>query len=108
MAFYKIHPHPLKDDSIRLLSLLPNEDKTAAVQCKLHNNHSLQESSTRTHLYEALSYVWGDKSDPQTIMINGCPVSVTKNLYAALLHLRDHSFERNIWVDAVCIDQDTA
>ncbi|TGO37574.1 hypothetical protein BHYA_0094g00380 [Botrytis hyacinthi] len=27
------------------------------------------------------------------------------NLYAALLDLRDHSFERILWVDTICIDQ---
>jgi hypothetical protein len=30
---------------------------------------------------------------------------VTTNLHAALSRLRDHSFERIIWVDAVCINQ---
>jgi hypothetical protein len=28
------------------------------------------------------------------------------NLHAALSRLRDHSFERIIWVDAICIDQE--
>jgi hypothetical protein len=30
---------------------------------------------------------------------------ITENLYTALLHLRDRSFERIIWIDAVCINQ---
>jgi hypothetical protein len=30
---------------------------------------------------------------------------VTTNLYAALLHLRNSSLERIIWIDAICIDQ---
>ncbi|KAK3947361.1 heterokaryon incompatibility protein-domain-containing protein [Pseudoneurospora amorphoporcata] len=30
----------------------------------------------------------------------------TQNLHAALLHLRDHSIERTIWIDAICINQD--
>lgn len=30
---------------------------------------------------------------------------MTKNLYAALLQLRDPFFERVLWVDAICINQ---
>lgn len=30
---------------------------------------------------------------------------ITVNLHAALVRLRDHSLERYIWVDAVCINQ---
>jgi hypothetical protein len=31
-------------------------------------------------------------------------LDVTTNLYAALLHLRDRSLERIIWIDAICIN----
>ncbi|KAH6714755.1 hypothetical protein BKA61DRAFT_643463 [Leptodontidium sp. MPI-SDFR-AT-0119] len=72
-------------DNIRLLRLLPNKDEAAPLHCELCN-YSLQRSSPRTHLYEALSYV-------------------TVNLHAALLRLRDHTLERFIWVDAICINQ---
>ncbi|KAK6605133.1 ankyrin repeat-containing protein [Botrytis cinerea] len=78
---------PENGNNIRLLRLLPSEDEAAPLYCELCN-YSLQRSSIRTHLYEALSYF-----------------QVTVNLHAALLQLRDHSFERIIWVDAICIDQ---
>lgn len=59
-------------------------------------------------MYEALSYVWGDlKKKPHTISIGGYDLPVTANLYAGLLHLRDQLIERILWVDAICIDQDT-
>jgi hypothetical protein len=57
------------------------------------------------HLYEALSYVWGDLDNPRSIYIGEHDLPVTKNLHAALSHLRNFSLERIIWVDAICIDQ---
>jgi hypothetical protein len=58
--------------------------------------------------YVALSYTWGDASVTREIFVDDIPVSVTVNLYAALLQLRDHSRVRQgfrIWVDALCINQ---
>ena len=95
---------PLEPGSIRLLRLMPDKDETALIQCQLFN-YSPQESGEWTHLYEALSYVWGDPDKTLPILINEHCFNITVNLYAALLRLRNRSFERIIWVDAVCINQ---
>ena len=95
----------LLPDSIRLLRLLPHEDKNAPIQCELFD-YSLQESDKRMHLYEALSYVWGDSDNPRSISIGEHDLPVTKNLHTALLHLRNFSLKRIIWVDAICINQE--
>ncbi|KAM0147032.1 hypothetical protein ACHAQE_010459 [Botrytis cinerea] len=87
-----------------MLRLLPSEDEAAPLHCELCN-YSLQRSSIRTHLYEALSYVWGDPKQTLSIYVDKAQFQVTVNLHAALLQLRDYSFERIIWVDAICIDQ---
>ena len=50
--------------------------------------------------------MWGSEAKPCSISINGCDLPVGENLYAALVHLRDHSIERTIWIDAICINQD--
>ncbi|KAI0108587.1 HET-domain-containing protein, partial [Nemania sp. FL0031] len=56
--------------------------------------------------YEALSYVWGDLSDPEYIFLDGgVPLPVTKNLYAALRSLRLRNAGRKLWIDALCINQ---
>ncbi|KAF4618364.1 hypothetical protein G7Y89_g14937 [Cudoniella acicularis] len=104
MSSYLYSLLPLGGDNIRLLCLLPNEDEAALLQCELRN-YSLQKSDTRTHLYEALSYVWGNQYETLPIHVDGIKFPVTVNLHAALSRLRDRSFERIIWVDAVCIDQ---
>jgi hypothetical protein len=104
MSSYTYPSVPLEVDNIRLLHLLPNKNKDADLQCKLHN-YSLLKSGSGTHLYEAISYVWGDADNLQPIYINKKKFSVKANLYAALLQLRDHSFIRIIWADAICINQ---
>ncbi|CZR69913.1 uncharacterized protein PAC_19813 [Phialocephala subalpina] len=91
-------------DSIRLLHLVPHEDKTAPIQCQLVN-YSLQESGGGTHQYEALSYVWGDPKETLPISIDKHDLPVTENLHAALSRLRHRFIVRIIWVDAICINQ---
>jgi hypothetical protein len=104
MPFYQYSSLPPEGDNIRLLHLLPNEDEAAPIQCELRN-YSLQRLSTRTHMYEALSYVWGSPHETLSIRVDRDLFLVTVNLHAALSRLRDHYIGRIIWVDAVCIDQ---
>lgn len=95
---------PLPPGSIRLLRLMPHKDKNACIQCQLID-YPLQELGEVTHLYEALSYVWGDPENPRSISIDKQSLPVTANLHAALLRLRDRLIVRIIWVDAICINQ---
>ncbi|RSM03811.1 hypothetical protein CEP52_007197 [Fusarium oligoseptatum] len=99
------HYAPLPEDCIRLLWLMPHENKDAPIQCQLFD-YLLLGSRGGTHLYEALSYVWGSPEKTQSIFTpTGC-VPVTENLHAALSRLRDGSLPRIVWADAVCINQD--
>ena len=107
MSTYLYSPLPPEGEYIRLLSILPNEDETAALQCKLRN-YSLQKLSIRTHLYEALSYVWGNPHETLPIHVDGEQFCVTVNLHAALSRLRDPSLQRILWVDAICINQENS
>jgi hypothetical protein len=98
------HPPLSGVDSIRLLRLVPHQNETADIHCELFN-YSFQ-TSQRTHLYEALSYSWGDPDDNLPIFMNGTRFNVTVNLHAALVRLRNHSIERILWIDAICINQE--
>ncbi|KAI1284207.1 heterokaryon incompatibility protein-domain-containing protein [Xylaria sp. FL0933] len=87
---------------------MPHGNKEVDIQCQLFE-YPLGEG---THPYEALSYAWDSKDNPQPIYIqsddksgNG-PYYVRANLHAALLHLRNHATDRTIWVDAICINQE--
>jgi hypothetical protein len=93
----------LGGDSIRLLCLKPDKDKSADIHCELFEYPLLDCSGS--HLYEALSYVWGDSQKKLHVFIHSCSFDVTDNLYAALLELRNHTMERIVWVDAICINQ---
>ena len=105
MSQYHYSSLLLGPDNIRLLRLMPHENERADIQCELVE-YSLQDSEQRTHLYEALSYTWGGSDKPRSIYINKRNLPVTVNLHTALSRLRDRCFERIIWVDAVCIDQE--
>ncbi|KAG4428894.1 hypothetical protein IFR05_015623 [Cadophora sp. M221] len=84
---------------IRNLILQPRTSGTE-IQCSTSTISLLQSPE-----YEALSYVWGDASIPETITFNDIPTKVTKNLYAALTYLRHPDKPRYLWVDALCINQ---
>ncbi|KAK3346892.1 heterokaryon incompatibility protein-domain-containing protein [Lasiosphaeria hispida] len=96
---------PLPEGCIRLLRLMPHRDANAPIQCQLFD-YTLLDSGKGTHLYEALSYVWGSEEKPQSVSTDKGELRVTANLYMALKRLRDHSLDRIIWVDAICINQD--
>ncbi|OAL05549.1 HET-domain-containing protein [Phaeosphaeriaceae sp. SRC1lsM3a] len=60
--------------------------------------------------YEALSYAWGSAADPSVVYIDAitrAPLAITRNLDTALRHLRHEAQSRTMWVDALCIDQES-
>ena len=55
--------------------------------------------------YEAISYVWGDASTRQEIIVDSKSLLVTVNLHTALRYLRWKDRPRVLWADAICINQ---
>lgn len=103
VSTYRYTPWPA--NSIRLLRLQPHSDEHASIQCQLFE-YPLVDSGKGTHLYEALSYVWGSEEKHRCVSTTEGDIYITENLHAALLRLRDRSLERIIWADAICINQD--
>lgn len=74
----------------------------------------LQFSLTTTSLssapnYFGLSYEWGDPVDTETILVNDTMFFIQQSLHNFLMQIAVHyvrDLPINIWVDAVCIDQD--
>ena len=91
----------LKAQEIRLIEILPGSQVDTVVIRLLHTFLNAKRAK-----YDALSYVWGDKSDPVNIICDGHPLSITKNLHAALVQLREDGVHTPIWIDAICINQD--
>ncbi|KAI1086908.1 heterokaryon incompatibility protein-domain-containing protein [Rostrohypoxylon terebratum] len=96
----------------RILSLYPGKFEDALL-CSI-TTISLDDPSHDA--YEALSYCWGDLRTEESIQIQDSlqdpqrshthDMAITSNLHEALKHLRPESGPpRNLWADAVCIDQ---
>jgi hypothetical protein len=98
-------PLPPGPNNIRLLRLLPSKDESAPIRCQLLD-YSLQGFGRRGHQYECLSYCWGSSEKPRSMDVDGVNLPITESLNGALIQLRDHAFERHLWVDAVCINQE--
>ncbi|KAI0805635.1 HET-domain-containing protein [Xylaria sp. FL0064] len=61
--------------------------------------------------YSAMSYTWADesgnadRSGAVTLEKDNVTIKVTKNCEAALRRLRHSQLRRDVWIDAICIDQ---
>jgi len=102
---YSVLYAPLNDEKaeVRIVDVLPDDEPTSQIRCEM-NTISLEQDPN----FHALSYVWGDKYQVETISINGYQIKVTKNLADALRRIRRpdaRGFSR-LWVDAICINQD--
>jgi hypothetical protein len=83
------------------------------VRCKLHTVTLSPET-----YYVCLSYIWGDPTIKETIIVDGVRRKVTVNLATALKHLKQHwinaqrelgltvdTSKFRVWADALCINQ---
>ena len=90
---------PLHGQDIRLLVLGPAREDSRQL-----SYHLVRTSIDQAPPYEALSYAWG-KAYCQVKLKSDLLVTMTTNLYEALIYLRLPSAPRMLWVDAICIDQ---
>lgn len=97
---YRYNPLDETIDSIRLLVLHPSKRRDPQIRCDL-----VHATFSDKPVYEALSYTWGTDHPRNLIFINEIQYYVRDNLYHALCGLRLKDSPRNLWVDAVCIDQ---
>lgn len=64
------------------------------------------EPNPRNLRYEALSYVWGLPTHDHEVITPQGKLRITANLAEALQQIRRPHESRNIWIDAVCINQE--
>lgn len=101
---------PLSDatSSIRILTLLPNLfDNDVEIQLR-----EIEVSDADRHPFTALSYVWGSRESPTKINITRSTpdsrtgfLEITSNLHEALRYLRDANNARDLWIDAISVNQ---
>ena len=97
-----LYPALENDQDIRLITIIP--ETNVPIRTTL-SNASLNDRKESIPRYTALSYVWGSPTPRKSITCNGEEVTVTVNLEAALVQLRDKSQETVIWIDQLCINQ---
>ena len=89
----------VKTREIRLVRILPSKATDEIFSQLL--TVSLESSPS----FEALSYVWGDEKITASIFVDERPFQVTTNLKCALQGLRSSTVAKNMWIDAISIDQ---
>jgi hypothetical protein len=101
---YKYLPLDYVLDEFRLVAIwcAANEDDPLVAQLA----HSVMHDDVA---YHALSYTWGSNDDQAIypILLNGQRFMIRKNLDRCLRELRHESSKINVWIDAVCIDQNS-
>ncbi|KAK6063221.1 HET domain-containing protein [Seiridium cupressi] len=99
---YQYHDS-LDAEHIRLLELLPgNRERPLVCQLRRVLLNACDEK------YEAISYVWGPTDGSTWIeVVEDGHIETTPNLHSALLHLRRVDRTRVLWVDAICINQES-
>ncbi|ERF74958.1 hypothetical protein EPUS_05166 [Endocarpon pusillum Z07020] len=104
MAPYSYLPLIEDNSEIRLLTLYPGSFESN-IQCSLH---AVRLTENEVPKYEALSYVWGDTSNPVSLYIlpsSDGAIDITKNLAELLPYLRYCDRPRVFWIDAICVNQ---
>ena len=97
---------PLKEpDEIRILFLEPSENRDAALRGSLRHTTLSYKYHDIFEPFVALSYVWGDPTPIDTIILDGCEVGIAANLGTALKNIREDRRTHRIWADALCINQ---
>jgi hypothetical protein len=104
VVVFKYKPLREPEGEIRILTLHPGSF-TAEIYISIHHEPF---TAKETPKYEALSYTWGDTANTVLIKVGHGgmkALSVTQNLGVALSHLRFEDKPRELWIDAICIDQ---
>lgn len=95
---------------ISLLEIVDLGSSETTNQCVLH-----KVSLDHKPSFTALSYVWGDVSSRQKIMVNGMSMDGTQSLASAIRWAKHHWAEHfphhkesefRLWADALCINQE--
>ncbi|KAM0802336.1 heterokaryon incompatibility protein-domain-containing protein [Usnea florida] len=100
-AVYSQAPLVTERREIRILVLAPGTSNDV-----LHGELIVESLDYDDLHYTALSYTWSGSVGEHFISIGGAPLYITENLSLALRRIRGPTRPRNMWVDAICINQD--
>lgn len=86
---------------IRVLTIEPLNPNEPSTLLKVN----LVERHLRSAIFDALSYVWGNQDQRCCISCNGYEHWIGQNLHEALVEYRRRGAVRDVWADAICINQ---
>jgi Heterokaryon incompatibility protein (HET) len=89
----------LKRDNVRFLQLNPAKDPQDPLYA------SLIQAPLVDAEFEALSYCWGEPKLTKTLQTSNGNIQITESLDGALRQFRNPDKTRLLWVDAICINQ---
>lgn len=101
---YRKHPLNPSQPQIRIFTLLPSTNPQAPLQGRLR----VENLSPVPPKYEALSYVWGYATSNHKLLVDDGELTISDNLDLALRRVRHARTTRDLWIDAICIDQSTS
>lgn len=88
--------------NFRLLRVLPNGSQEAAlIECSLRTVPSVEFVE-----FSALSCAWEGEAPRKPILVNGYTLNVHENVWSFLNQARSSHYSTEIWIDAVCVDQE--
>jgi SpoVK/Ycf46/Vps4 family AAA+-type ATPase len=90
----------------RVVLLQPARDHQEPLQIKLEHL-ALEDDPDLQRRFDALSYVWGSADKAELVSCDGRTMLITPNCGSAMRHLRNQQSPRALWIDAICIDQDS-
>jgi hypothetical protein len=107
---FEHRPLDLHRSQIRLFRLLSKQNGTLTGEITIRNFED-------KFSYQAVSYMWGPPFPTREIIIEGCSFRVRENLWQCLGHFLDSEHSSSnpldssgnvwLWIDQICIDQDT-
>ncbi|OTA54494.1 HET-domain-containing protein [Hypoxylon sp. EC38] len=101
MSVYDLVPLNLNKKEIRLLKILPGQG-SEPIHVELFTTGLENQPE-----YIALSYAWCANGSDVIIHFGQQNISVTETLHHAILQIRDTQDTTVIWIDAICINQDS-
>ena len=108
--FNKYQYRPLEtNDAIRILVLDPATDLDAPLSGTLVHHATFAKYPS----YWAISYVWGPQDFHNTLEVHGNDgetsyIRITSNVSTVLKRFRAPNIRRNLWIDAICLNQNDA
>ncbi|KAF2107904.1 heterokaryon incompatibility protein-domain-containing protein [Lophiotrema nucula] len=111
MATPYVYQPLTEKQQFRLLKVRPRAADTKDPQSTTDTGHTFELLTTTIEdapRYETVSYVWGSGERDAKLVVNASAfLMLTQRLYASLKELSEQSVTGYLWIDQICIDQES-